>query len=296
MNPNFQGVYAVTVTPFKKDGSFDAEAMKKNLDSLISDGVHGICLLGATGEYMSVTNEEHKAIVRAIVPYIKDRVGVIVGATRERADDSVELILNAKECGAGAAMVLTPPYCHPSQDEVVENYRYIAEKANFPLMIYNNPGSCGIELEQDTFKELMAMKNVQIVKESSGSIHKLADVLLDAPSDVSVFCGCDNLAYESFAEGANGWICMLANVAPKDCVALFETVYIQKDIQRGWEIYKRILPALDTLESFPKPVQALKYLATRKGLQGGCVRRPRKELTKAEKDFVVGAMRADEIQ
>jgi 4-hydroxy-tetrahydrodipicolinate synthase len=295
MNPNFQGIYAVAVTPFDSTGNFLPQAMKANLDSLISDGVHGICLLGATGEYMSVTTQEHKAIVNEIVPYIKDRVSVIVGATRERADDSIELILNAKAAGAHAAMVLTPPYCHPAQNEVVENYRYIMEQVNFPIMIYNNPGSCGIEIGKETFQELMGMKWAQIVKESSGEIRKLGEVLVDAPSDVSVFCGCDNLAFESFAEGANGWICMLANVAPKDCVALFNAVYLQKDLTKGWEIYKRILPALNALETFPKPVQALKYLATRKGLQGGYVRRPRLELTQEEKDFLVVSMHADDI-
>ena len=84
MNPKFKGVYAVAVTPFKEDGQFDFESAKKNLDWLIEKGVQGICVLGATGEYQSVSDEEHMAYVREIVPYIKDRVSVIVGASRER--------------------------------------------------------------------------------------------------------------------------------------------------------------------------------------------------------------------
>lgn len=296
MNPHFEGVYAVTITPFKEDGTFDIEAMKQHLDHLIACGVHGICMLGATGEYQSITNEEHKAIVREIVPYICNRTSVIVGATRERADEVIDLVLNIKACGAHAAMVLSPPYCHPSQDEIVENYRYIMERTDFPIMIYNNPSSAGISIEREAYGKIFAMPNTAIIKESSGDIHKLTEMLLDAPERVSVFCGCDNLAFDSFAEGANGWISMLANVAPKDCVALFETVYRKKDIKAGWEIYKRILPALNVLESFPKPVQSLKYLITRKGMQGGCVRRPRAELTEAEKAFVVQEMRPDDIQ
>lgn len=182
MNPNFKGIYAVTVTPFKQDGSFDFDKAKKHLDWLIDCGVQGVCVLGATGEYQSVTLEEHKAFVKEIVPYIKDRVSVIVGATRERADDVIDLVNNIKACGAHAAMVLTPPYCHPSQDEIYENYRYIMEKTQFPLVVYNNPGSCGVSIERDTFQKLLELPYATIVKESSGSMQKLTEVLMDAPT------------------------------------------------------------------------------------------------------------------
>lgn len=296
MNPNFKGVYAVAVTPFKEDGSFDFEAAKKHLDWLIENGVHGICVLGATGEYQSVSDEEHKAYVKEIVPYICDRVSVIVGASRERPEDVVELVKNMKECGAHAAMVLPPFYCHPSQDEVVAHYKYIMDNVDFPIVAYNNPGSAGIEIEQDTFKELFKLSNTAIVKESSGSMQKLTEVLIDAPESVSVFCGCDNLAFESFADGAVGWISMLANVAPCDCVDLFESVYDRKDLAHGFEVYKRILPALNVLESFPKPVQALKYALKSKDLGGGYVRRPRLELSEEEKAFVDAQMHLEALK
>lgn len=296
MNPKFEGIYAVAITPFQADGSFDFEKSKKHLDWLIESGVQGICILGATGEYQSVTNDEHKAYVREIVPYIKARVSVIVGATRERADEVIDLVQNIKDCGAHAAMVLTPPYCHPSQDELYENYRYIMEQTKFPLMLYNNPGSCGVSIERETFQRLYALPEAAIVKESSGSMQKLTEVRSDAPERISIFCGCDNLAFESFANGANGWISMLANVAPKDCVALFEAVYQQKDLAKGWAIYQRLLPGLNTLETFPKPVQALKYLTDRKTGNGGFARRPRMALTAEEKSYVVTAMNADGIE
>ncbi|MCI1721901.1 MAG: dihydrodipicolinate synthase family protein [Lachnospiraceae bacterium] len=296
MNPKFAGIYAVAITPFHKDGSFDFDKAKKHLDWLIENGVQGICLLGATGEYQSVTLEEHKAYVREIVPYIKGRVGVMVGATRERADDVIELVSNIKDCGGDAAMVLTPPYCHPAQDEIVENYRYIMEKTQFPIMLYNNPGSCGVNLERDTFQKLFQLPYAAVVKESSGSMQKVTEVLMDAPERISVFCGCDTLAYESFAAGACGWISMLANVAPKDCVALYDAVYCRKDLAEGWKIYRRLLPGLNLLENFPKPVQAMKYVVDRKTDNGGFSRRPRMELTDKEKNYVYAEMHADEIQ
>ena len=296
MNKNFKGVYAVAVTPFKEDGSFDVESAKKHLDWLIEKGVHGICILGATGEYQSVSNEEHKAYVKEIVPYICERTSVIVGASRERPEDVVDLVQNIKECGGHAAMVLPPFYCHPSQDEIVEHYRYIMEKTQFPIVAYNNPGSAGIEIEKETFQEIFKLSHTAVVKESSGSMQKLTEVLIDAPEEVSVFCGCDNLAFESFADGAVGWISMLANVAPADCVELFNLVHEKKDLEAAFAVYKKLLPALNVLEGFPKPVQALKYGLKSRGLNGGYVRRPRKELTDEEKAFVDREMHLDEIK
>lgn len=296
MNPDFKGVYAVAVTPFHEDESFDFEAAKRHLDYLIESGVQGVCILGATGEYQSVTLEEHKEYVREIVPYICKRTSVIVGVTRERADDVIELVGQAKESGAHAAMVLAPPYCHPTQEEVTEHYRYIMEKTQFPIMVYNNPGSCGIPIERETFADIFKLPYTAIVKESSGDIHKLTEVVDDAPETVSVFCGADNIAFESFAAGACGWISMLANVAPRDCVALYQAVAVDGDLKRGKEIYRKILPALDVLETFPRVPQTLKYLLGRKGLDCGYCRRPRIELTDVQKKYVVDAMNADILE
>ena len=296
MNKQFQGIYAVVVTPFHEDGTFDVESAKKNLDWLIEQGVQGVCILGATGEYQSISDEEHMAYVKEIVPYVKDRVSVIVGASRERPEDVVKLVNNIKECGAHAAMVLPSFYCHPAQDEIVEHYRYIEEQTQFPIVAYNTPGSAGIEIGQDAFRQIMALPYTAIVKESSGSMQKLTEVLIDAPEKVSVFCGCDNLAYESFADGACGWICMLANVAPKQCVDLYQAVYVEEDLKKGKEIYKEILPALNVLESFPKPVQALKYGLSKKGLNGGYVRRPRMELNEEEKTYLSEAMKFETLR
>ncbi|MDR1439197.1 MAG: dihydrodipicolinate synthase family protein [Clostridiales bacterium] len=296
MSIEFKGVYCVAVTPFRENGEFDYGKAKAHVDYLIENGVHGLVLLGATGEYMSVGDGEHKEYVREMAAYVGHRVPVIVGATRERPDDAIGLALNAKLAGADAAMVLPPYYCHPSQAEVVENYRYIGEKTEFPLMAYNNPGSCGISLERETLREIFKIPQVRLVKESSGSIQKLTEVLADAPPRIAAFCGCDTLPLESFAIGSPGWICMLANVAPRNCVALFDAVYSRRDMAEGMEIYRRILPALAHLESYSKPVQSLKYLLNRKTGNGGYVRRPRRELGESEKAFVAESMRAGEIE
>lgn len=287
MNKNFVGVYPVSITPFKEDGSFDYDAAKKHLDYLIESGVPGICVWGATGEYQSITLKEHKEYVREMVPYIKDRVSVIVGCTREMPDEASDLANNAFACGADAVMILPTYYCHPSQEEIYEYYKYIADHVNGgAIMIYNNPSSAGVEIERETYKKLMQLPQVQVVKESSGNIRKLTEVLNDSTDHVSVFCGWDNMAYESFVCGAVGWISMLANMAPKQCVNLFEAVYTEKDYEKARNIYCEILPGLTALETVAKPVQAIKYVLDLKGHVGGYCRRPRVALTEAEKEEV----------
>lgn len=296
LNKSFSGIYAVAVTPFKKNGDFDIEAAKKHLDWLISNGIKGICILGATGEYQSVSNEEHMAYVNEIVPYIKDRVTVLVGVSRERPDDVVALMENARKAGADAAMALSPFYCHPDQNEIVAYYQYLNDHSELPFVVYNNPGSAGVDFTADTYKQLLKIEHARLVKESTGSIQRLTEVLYEAPQTVTVLCGCDNMAFESFAIGAQGWVSMAANFAPKDCLELYEAVAVRRDLEKGKEIYRRLLPALNVLESFQKHIQAIKYvLKNVKGIDCGYVRRPLVELNDKEAAYVIKAMKADKI-
>lgn len=297
MNQNHKGVYAVATTPFHADGSFNFEAAKAHLDWLIDNGIKGICILGATGEYQSITNEEHMSYVSEIVPYIKDRVSVFVGVSRERPEEVAELMEHVRSCGADAGMALTPFYCHPDQDEIAAFYKYINDHTTLPLIVYNNPGSAGVDISAETFSTVLKYPNAKVVKESTGDIKRLTEVLSNAPESVSVFCGCDNMAYESFACGAHGWISMAANFAPKDCLSLYENIVERKDYETAKEIYRKLLPSLNTLESFPKPVQAIKCILKEvKGIESGYVRRPRLELTETEKAYVLKAMNAEALK
>lgn len=282
----FKGVYSVVVTPFDEKGKFDFEAMKKNVDYLIESGIHGVCVLGATSEYLSVSNDEYKEILESIIPYINKRVSIAVGASRERSEDVVELINIAEAAGAEVAMVLPPYYCHPSQEEIFEHFKYVGENTNLPLIVYNNPGSAGVEIEDETFKKLFTLPQIAVVKDSTGSISELTKLQIMAREDVSVFCGSDCLPYESFAIGADGWISMLSNVAPKNCVALYDLINDNKR-EEAFELYKKMLPALYLLEEYGKPTQILKYLLDVKGLKGGYSRRPRRELSDSEREYIL---------
>lgn len=290
MNQRFQGIYAVAVTPFTEEGAFDVAAAKRHLHWLEENGITGVCLLGATGEYQSVSNEEHTWYLSQLLPDLRGRMSVVVGASRENPNEVIRLMNAAQELGAEAAMVLSPFYCHPNQQEILENYRYIASQSTLPLIIYNNPGSAGVDIQRETLQSIFQIPTAQILKESTGDIHRLTEAVIDAPEHLSVFCGCDSLALESFVMGADGWVSMAANFAPKDCLALYRAVK-DGNLPEAKRIYRRLLPVLNLLESTEKPAATIKYILERyQGLPMGHMRRPRLDLTAEEQAQVDAVM------
>lgn len=288
MAKTFFGVYPAVFTPFTKDGAFNFDAARKHLDWLIDNGIRGLCLMCAAGEYQSVSNDEHMAYVKEIVPYVKDRASVMVGATRERPEEVVALMENAKKYGAHAAMVLPSFYYHMPQDEIVKHYAFINDNVDLPIMVYNSPGSCGVLIEGETIDKLCRLKNVRIVKETSCDMGNVTDTTGRVPEHISVMCGCENLLYESYAVGTCGWISLVANFLPGLAVEFHKAMYEDRDFERGLAIHRRLLPIMTFLETYPKTTQAAKFITTTlAGIDVGYVRRPRHELSDAEKAYVL---------
>lgn len=281
-----KGIITVTITPFKECGEIDYAGAAQNIDWLISQGVHGLCIMGATGEYLSVTTEEHKDYVKKMLAHVAGRVPVIVGATRERTDDVIDLMKHAKAHGADAAMVLPPYYCRPSQEEIFTHYQNINEGVDLPVLVYNNPHSAGVEIEYGTLVKIAQLPNMKLIKESTGDIKKLTAITMNLSDRITPLCGWENMCFESFAVGAQGWICVLSNFAPKLCIELYEAVAVNRDLAKGFEIYRKCLPTLNFLEGFPKSIQLVKYLLDQKGLTGGLCRKPRIRLTDDEKKMI----------
>lgn len=286
----FAHVYPAMVTPMNEDGSFNIEAAKKHADWMISEGIDGLGVLMASGEYQSMSLEEHKAYVREMVPYVKDRVSVIVGCSRERPEDAVELMENAREAGASAAMVLPSFYYHPSQNEIIEHYKYLNDHSGLDIMVYNN-GNVTTGITTETMRELYKLPHVKIVKDASMVIDVMTDYIFEAEKadhEVGVLCGCDYLLYQAYATGAIGWISMTANVLPKLSAQFHKAMIVDKDYQKGLELYKKLYPVVNMTERFPKPTQAVKYLLEEVyGFEEGICRRPRRGLSDEEKKLVL---------
>lgn len=287
----FTHVFPAMVTPMKEDGSFNYEAAKKHADWMMDNGIGGIGVLMAAGEYQSMSLEEHKEYVNTMVPYIKERgASVIVGCSRERVEDACELMNNAYKAGADAAMVLPSFYYNQSQEEIIDHYTYLNDHSDLDIMVYNNPNvTSGITRE--TMKELYKLPHVKIVKDASMVIDVMTDYIFEAEQaeeDKAVLCGCDYLLYSAYATGAIGWISMTANILPKLSADFHKAMIVDKDYQKGLEIYKQLYPVVNMTERFPKPTQAVKYILQEVyGFEEGICRRPRRGISDEEKKLVL---------
>ena len=275
------GVYVVMTTPFHKDGTLDYEGVEQNIEYFIDSGVHGILIAGATGEFGVMSIEERKALAEFSLAKIAGRVPAVVGAIAGRAEDCIELSNHAAGHGAAGVMILPPPGAGLDEEEIYQFYKQINDNITTSIMIYNNPGSAGVDIEIDLLCRLADLDKVDCVKESSGDIKRISLIRDHLGDSIGVFCGWEDMAWESFMAGANGWVSVCANFAPRMGVELFNSTSLEKDHHAGWEVYRKLLPSLQCLES-GKLIQTTKAFQNAKGIKGGSVRSPRLPLSAKE--------------
>lgn len=277
------GVFVVMTTPFKENGEIDYDGARENIQWYIESGVHGLLPIGATGEFAALSTDERKKFAEFVVDTVAGRVPVCIGAVSQNVDTTLELCAHAAEIGVDAAMCLLPPGLHLSQEEAYAFFEHLSQNVSLPIMVYNNPGSCGVDVEFETMERILKLPHMECVKESTGDIKRLSlmrDVLND---EANVFCGWEDMAYESFVMGANGWVSVIANAAPAMSAKLFELVDEEKDYEEAWSLYRKLLPLLRYIEGSGKLWQVIKYAMDVQGRVGGICRKPRLPLTDSEK-------------
>ncbi len=289
---SFNGVYVVTVTPFTADGKVDHAGIEKNADWLVAQGVHGLLPLGSTGEFASLEDADKEAIVDRVMKTVAGRIPVVVGATAETTEKAIANARYAERAGAAGVLVLPPYYYSPDQEELYEHYRRVAGAIGIPVMIYNNPASSKVDIQADTVARLARVPGIQCIKESTGDIRRITEIRLKTEDKLTVFCGWEDMAYESFVMGAKGWVCVLGNILPRECAELYDLVAVKKDLEAGWALYKKLLPLLRYLEYAGKTQKALKYVLDGMGLVGGHTSSPKRALDQEDK-IQLDALMAD---
>jgi 4-hydroxy-tetrahydrodipicolinate synthase len=275
----FSGIYAVTATPFSDDESIDYGVAKAHTKWLLDSGVHGLLPLGATGEFAALSIDERKKYAEFIMREVNGKVPVIVGAVSQNLDVTLDIAEHAASIGAAGVMIPPPPGLHLLPEEIYGFYQYISGKVRLPVMIYNNPGSIGVDIGPATMARVAKLPNMALLKESTGDIKRLTlavDMLAD---DLAIFCGCENLAHESFVMGATGWVCVVANVAPAMAVELYSLIVEKKDYAAARQVSRQILPLLRLLEDTGELWQVVKYSMQKQGFGNGMVRKPRLPLS-----------------
>lgn len=279
-----QGIITVTITPFNKDGSIDYESAAKHIDWQISSGVHGLLPLGATGEFSALSIAERKEYAEFFIKKVAGRVPVMIGIVSMNLKETLELAEHAASIGATAVMALPSPGLHLSQAEIYEFYRTLSEKVSLPVMVYNNPGSCGVDIAPETMQRIATLPQMEYLKESTGDIKRLTMAVDHLSKDMTVLCGCENLAYESLMMGAKGWLCVAGNVAPTMCVTLYQLITVKKDLEAARDIYRKLLPLLSLIEDTGELWQVVKYTAAKQGIIQPYVRAPRCPISASSKE------------
>ncbi len=278
----FQGVYVVLVTPLDQAGHVNVPGIKRNVEWLVEEGVDGVVALGSTGEFASLDAQSKTRVMRAVVDAASGRVPVLVGVGAETTEQTIVNLQEAERENADGALVICPWYYSPTSDELVDHFERVAGATSLPVMIYNNPFTSKVDIKPDTLAVLAQHENIVAVKESSGDIRRIAEIRLRTRDQLDIFCGWEDMAYESFLMGACGWICVAANVIPRACQQLYRLLASGEPTPEAWKLYGTLLPFLRYLEYRGRTQQALKYALDRMGLSGGRSTSPKRPLSANE--------------
>lgn len=245
--PLFFGVYPFLATPLTEKDEVDAKRLASHIDELVTKGkVHGITALGSTGEFALLSESERALVAEATVDAVKKRVPAVIGTAAIATKVAVALSKQAQRAGADAIIVNPQSYWLPTEDELFGHYAAIARAVDIPVMVYNNPGTTKIDMSPKFIARLFKeFPHFTSVKESSGDIRRVQNILQLTDGRMSVSIGHQSLGLAAFAVGATGWTTGIANTIPALCVEVFEQAVVHKDLDKARKAFNRMLPLCD---------------------------------------------------
>ena len=251
----FTGAMTALVTPFR-DREVDRRALEALVEAQIAGGINALVPCGSTGEAATLTHEEHLAVVRAVVRAARGRVPVIAGTGSNSTAEAIRLTRGAEEAGADAALLISPYYNRPTQDGIYRHYAAVADASGLPLILYNIPGRTGSNITPDTIARLARLPNIAGVKEASGNLAQVLEIIDESGADFGIYSGDDILTLPIMAAGGHGVIAVGANLMPRAYVELTDAL-LAGDLERARMQNHRLLPLMMalTLEVNPIPVK-----------------------------------------
>ncbi|WP_306119875.1 MULTISPECIES: dihydrodipicolinate synthase family protein [unclassified Roseitalea] len=242
MSKRFRGTYTVMITPFDALGAVNYKALADFTEWQIESGIAGLIPLGSTGEFLSLTEEERHGVARTVIDTAAGRVPVLIGTGHEWTDQVIAESRAAEAMGADGVMIIPPFYSTPTEDELFAHYKAIGEAVSIPIMVYNNPATANVDLTPPILKRLSAIDNVRYVKESTMDVTRVRDIIDLCGEDMIVFGGI--MGFESFVNGAQGWVAVGSNVMPAEFAELFTLTADAQDYDAARALYRRILPVI----------------------------------------------------
>jgi 4-hydroxy-tetrahydrodipicolinate synthase len=275
----FKGTFTALVTPFR-NGDVDLAALEKLIEAQIAGGVTGVVAVGTTGESPTLTHAEREQVISTTVRVAKGRCTVFAGTGSYSTRDAVEAICAAQKLGVDGALVVAPYYNKPSQEGLFRHFKTIAEASSLPIMLYNIPGRCGVDIGADTVVRLAgACKNIVSIKEASGSVERVSELRAKLPNEFTIMSGDDSLTLPFMAVGAVGIVSVASNLIPTEVCTLVRHIE-SGDLKAAEQLHRRLFPIFKDLFIEPNPVPVKTALGWR-GVMSGEVRLPLCEMTEA---------------
>ncbi|PKN60557.1 MAG: 4-hydroxy-tetrahydrodipicolinate synthase [Deltaproteobacteria bacterium HGW-Deltaproteobacteria-11] len=252
----FKGAIVAIVTPFKK-GKVDEASLRKLIEFQIKNGTDGIVPCGTTGESSTLSHEEHDKVIEIAIDAVNKRVPVIAGTGSNSTAEAIRLTRHAYKAGADGALMVAPYYNRPTQEGLYQHYKTVAEAVPIPIIIYNIPGRTGVNINPDTLARLAKIKNIVGVKEASGSIKQMSDVISLCGPNFDVLSGDDLFTLPLMSMGGHGVISVISNVAPMDMAGLVDA-FAAGDLKKAQALHFKMSGLIDALflETNPTPVKA----------------------------------------
>lgn len=256
------GIIPPIITPMQANEDLDLPRLRWFIDYQLEQGVHGIFVLGTNSEFYALDEREKQEVIATAVAHVRGRAPVFAGTGAETTREAVRLTRMAEREGVDGVSVITPYFVFPTQQEIYDHYRRVAENTKLPVVLYNNPNTCGgLKIDVDTVARLAEIPNVLGIKDSSGDLQNTNEYIRVVPERFAVLQGRDTLIYQSLIWGARGAVPASANVAPALCAEIYNA-FRRGDHEAAKAAQRRLNPArmsltLGTAPSGPKAALAL---------------------------------------
>lgn len=285
----FRGSYVALITPFT-NGQIDEKALRGLVNFQIENGTHGLVPMGTTGESPTVSEEEHKRTVQIVIDEAAGRVKILAGAGSNNPVEALEYARFAQEAGADGILCVAGYYNKPNQEGLYQHFRFIHDATDIPIVIYNIPPRCIVDILPDTMARLAELPRIVGVKDATGDLSRIADERMRIKKDFSYLSGEDMTAVAYNAMGGGGCISVTANVAPALCAEM-QNACKRGDYATALSINDRLAPLHRALFAEPSPAGA-KYAASVLGLCSPEARLPAVPLTEATRKRIDAALKA----
>jgi 4-hydroxy-tetrahydrodipicolinate synthase len=275
----FRGTFTALVTPFR-NGGIDVSAFETLVQTQITAGITGLVAIGTTGESPTLSHDEREEVIRSAVATANKRCVVLAGTGSNATQHAVTDTKAAEKLGVDGALLVAPYYNKPSQEGLFRHFKAIAEATSLPIILYNIPGRCGVDIMPETVARLAnECRNIVSIKEASGSVERVGDLRRRLPESFTILSGDDSLTLPFMAVGAAGVVSVASNLFPSEVCALVRACE-SGDLKPAAKLHRKLLPLFKDLFIEPNPVPVKTALGWR-GAMSGDVRLPLCEMSEA---------------